>query len=241
MSEEISRTALLKEGVQAVAPLAVGAFPFSFIVGALSVSIGMGVAESTLMSLFVFAGSAQIVALNLLSSSASLLIILLTTLVINARHILYSVSLSEYIKTYPLFIRALMAFGLTDEVYACSIHRLTSLGNHPFRHYFYLSAMFGFWGSWVMANLFGALAGSQFPQIQTMGLDFAMVATFIAIVVPQLKSRQSIVAAAIAVLSGLALIALPFQSGLIIASVLGVVAGLTMEKLVNSRKQNVWE
>ena len=114
----------IRMGLKAIFPLCIGAFPFSFIVGAISINAGMSVTESTLWSFTVFAGSAQMVALGLIQSSASVLVIMLTTFVINLRHLLYSASMSEYMKEYSLPMRALMAFGLTDEVYASTIDEM---------------------------------------------------------------------------------------------------------------------
>ena len=89
---------LIQAGLKAIFPLCVGAFPFSFIVGAISINAGMSVLQSTLWSLTVFAGSAQMVALGLIQSSTEIIVIFITTFVINLRHILYSASLSEYVK-----------------------------------------------------------------------------------------------------------------------------------------------
>ncbi len=218
---------LMNAGFKAIAPLCIGAFPFSFIVGAVSIQAGMDVIQSTLWAFTVFAGSAQMVALGLFQSGASMAVIMLTTFIINLRHVLYSASLSEHAKNQPIHIRMLMAYGLTDEVYASTITevRKEKEGNH----WFYLAAMFGFWGNWVIANLLGAVVGSSFPDIANYGLEFAMVAAFIAIVIPQVKSRECIVAAVVATVSGVLLSGLPHSLGLVIAAALGVFAGYQMD------------
>lgn len=217
----------MNAGFKAIAPLCIGAFPFSFIVGAVSIQAGMDVIQSTLWAFTVFAGSAQMVALGLLQSGASMAVIMLTTFIINLRHVLYSASLSEHTKEYPLHIRMLMAYGLTDEVYASTITEVRK--EKEGRHWFYLAAMFGFWGNWVIANLLGALVGSSFPDIANYGLEFAMVAAFIAIVIPQVKSRECIVAAVVATVSGILLSGLPHSLGLVVAAALGVFAGYQMD------------
>ena len=217
----------IRMGLKAILPLCIGAFPFSFIVGAISTNVGMSVTESTLWSFTVFAGSAQMVALDLIKSSASILVIMFTTFVINLRHLLYSASMSEYMKEYSLPMRALMAFGLTDEVYASTINEMKL--NKKDRQQFYLAAMIGFWVNWVIANFLGALVGSSFPEIANYGLDFAMVAAFIAIVIPQVKNRECIVAAVVATVAGILLSNLPYSLGLVIAAVSGVYAGYRMD------------
>ena len=218
---------LMQAGLKAIFPLCIGAFPFSFIVGAISINVGMSVLQSTLWSLTVFAGSAQMVALGLVQSSTEIVVIFVTTFVINLRHILYSASLSEYIKEYNILTRMLMSYGLTDEVYAVTIGEMKQ--EKPGRKWFYFAAMFGFWINWVVADFCGALIGSSFPHIADYGLDFAMVAAFIAIVIPQVKKRECIVAAVVATVTGILLSGLPYSLGLVIAAILGVYAGYKMD------------
>ncbi|MEC6906535.1 AzlC family ABC transporter permease [Photobacterium piscicola] len=218
---------LIQAGLKAIFPLCVGAFPFSFIVGAISINAGMSVLQSTLWSLTVFAGSAQMVALGLIQSSTEIIVIFITTFVINLRHILYSASLSEYVKEYSMPTRILMSYGLTDEVYAATIGEMKQ--EKPGRQWFYLAAMFGFWVNWVIADFCGAMIGSSFPHIADYGLDFAMVAAFIAIVIPQVKSRECIVAAVVATITGILLSGLPYSLGLVIAAIIGVYAGYKMD------------
>ncbi|MBD1576492.1 MULTISPECIES: AzlC family ABC transporter permease [Vibrio] len=218
---------LIQAGLKSIFPLCVGAFPFSFIVGAVSINAGMTVFQSTMWSMTVFAGSAQMVALGLVQSSSEMLVIMLTTFVINLRHVLYSASLSDHVKEYSLPMRMFMAYGLTDEVYASSIQEMKE--EKPNRHWYYLAVMLGFWINWVVADFLGAMVGSSFPQIASYGLDFAMVAAFIAIVIPQVKNRECIVAAVVATVTGILLSGLPYSLGLVVAAVVGVYAGYRMD------------
>lgn len=79
-----------------------------------------------------------------------------------------------------------MSYALTDEVYATTVKEME--GNKQDKYLFYGSAMITFWAIWVLADFLGALVGASFPNIEKYGLDFAMVAAFIAIVVPQIKA-----------------------------------------------------
>ncbi|CAH0537603.1 AzlC family ABC transporter permease [Vibrio marisflavi] len=218
---------LALSGMKAIFPLCVGNFPFSFIVGTISVHAGMSVFQSTMWSLTVFAGSAQMVALGLVQASAAMLVIMLTTFIINLRHILYSAAQSEHMKDYPIWMRALMAYGLTDEVFASTIGEMKKQEKN--RHWFYLGAMFTFWGSWVLADFLGAWIGASFPEIANYGLDFAMIAAFIAIVIPQVKSRECIVAAVVATVTAILLANLPYSLAYVIAAATGVYAGYRMD------------
>ncbi|QZX98133.1 AzlC family ABC transporter permease (plasmid) [Pantoea alfalfae] len=222
-------------GVSAVMPLCIGDFPFSFIVGALSVSAGMSIWQSTVWSCIVIAGSAQMLALNMLKAGASLGVIIFTTFIINLRHVLYSASLAGKVREASFFRKCFMSYALTDEVYATTIKEME--GNKENKYLFYFTVMLTFWGFWVLADFMGAVIGSSFPDIQKYGLDFAMVAAFIAIVVPQVKSQACTVAALVASMSGVLLVILPCSLGIVIASLLGILAGLAVD-LTEERKEH---
>ena len=221
-------------GASAIMPLCIGEFQFSFIVGALSVSAGMSVWQSTAWSAIVIAGSAQMLALNMLKTGATLGVIIFTTLIINLRHVLYSASISGTVREASFFKKCFMSYALTDEVYATTVKEME--GNKKEKYLFYGSAMITFWAIWVLADFLGALVGASFPHIEKYGLDFAMVAAFIAIVVPQIKSQACTVAAVVAAVSGVLLVVLPYSLGIVVASVLGVLAGLCVD-LAEERKQ----
>ena len=225
---------VILRGASAIMPLCIGDFPFSFIVGALSVSAGMSVWQSTAWSAIVIAGSAQMLALNMLKTGATLGVIIFTTLIINLRHVLYSASISGTVREASFFKKCFMSYALTDEVYATTVKEME--GNKKEKYLFYGSAMITFWAIWVLADFLGALVGASFPHIEKYGLDFAMVAAFIAIVVPQIKSQACTVAAVVAAASGVLLVVLPYSLGIVVASVLGVLAGLCVD-LAEERKQ----
>ena len=213
---------VILRGASAIMPLCIGDFPFSFIVGALSVSAGMSVWQSTAWSAIVIAGSAQMLALNMLKTGATLGVIIFTTLIINLRHVLYSASISGTVREASFFKKCFMSYALTDEVYATTVKEME--GNKKEKYLFYGSAMITFWAIWVLADFLGALVGASFPHIEKYGLDFAMVAAFIAI------------AAVVAAVSGVLLVVLPYSLGIVVASVLGVLAGLCVD-LAEERKQ----
>ncbi|MDR8505308.1 AzlC family ABC transporter permease [Klebsiella pneumoniae] len=197
-------------------------------------SAGMSVWQSTAWSAIVIAGSAQMLALNMLKTGATLGVIIFTTLIINLRHVLYSASISGSVREASFFKKCFMSYALTDEVYATTVKEME--GNKKEKYLFYGSAMITFWAIWVLADFLGALVGASFPHIEKYGLDFAMVAAFIAIVVPQIKSQACTVAAVVAAVSGVLLVVLPYSLGIVVASVLGVLAGLCVD-LAEERKQ----
>lgn len=182
------------------------------------------------MSLFVFAGSAQFIVLALIAVQAPLEVILLTTFVVNLRHLLYATALVPRISHLPMALRAFLAFGLTDETFANMSQRYqpdSPLGNdHQFAHYFYIGSILSFYTTWASATGFGLILGSVIPDMTSWGLEFAMSVTFIGMVVPYLNSKAMLSAVFSAAMSSLYFSYLPNKLGLIISALIGVATGL---------------
>ncbi|WP_150302533.1 AzlC family ABC transporter permease [Pseudomonas saliphila] len=223
-------------GARDTIPMLVGAAPFGIIFGTLAVSSGLSVAATLAMSIFVFAGSAQFIAVSLIASGTGLAVILVTTFVVNLRHMLYSASLLPYVKHLPQRWRVPLAFWLTDETYAIvQNHYLRTQVPLEHKHWYFLGSCLAMYSNWVACTVIGVLLGSSLPGMAGWGLDFAMVATFIGIVVPSLRSRPMVVAALVAAAVALLAHPLPYKLGLILAALAGVIAGLLAERL-NSAK-----
>ncbi|KZE24958.1 AzlC family ABC transporter permease [Crenobacter luteus] len=222
-------------GVRDTVPMLVGAAPFGVIFGALAVGAGLSPAATLAMSACVFAGSSQFVAVSLIGAGAALPVIWLTTLVVNLRHALYSASLLPYAQGWPLAARLPLSFWLTDESYAVVEHRLrTGLADGGLAYAF--GSSLAMYLNWLAFTAVGVLLGREAPGLADWGLDFAMLATFAAIVAPQLKHRPSLAAAVAA--SAVALVGhgWPYKLGLMAAAVAGVAAGLAAEA-ASARKE----
>ena len=215
-------------GVRAELPLVIGAFPFGLIFGALAVNAGLPPFFALATSSVVFAGSAQFITAPLYAQGVAGVVILLTTLVVNLRHVLYSASLAEYVKGLPLRWRVLLAYLLTDEAYAPTIVRYQEQGLTPTAHWYFFGAGLSLWANWQLSTVLGIVVGAQIPA--AWGLDFALVVTFIAMLMPQLISRPRWLAAAVG--GGVAVLAagLPNKLGLVLGALAGVVAGMLSER-----------
>ncbi|UTH75588.1 AzlC family ABC transporter permease [Chromobacterium sp. IIBBL 290-4] len=220
----------LLDGARDTLPMMVGAAPFGLIFGTLATAAGLSSAAAFGMSLLVFAGSSQFIAVSLVSAGAALPVIWLTTFVVNLRHALYSATLLPHARSWPLSWRWPLAFWLTDETFAVVEHRFRSLGSVDGRWY-WLGSSLAMYGNWLLWTLAGIALGRSVPGLAQLGLDFAMVATFAAIVAPQLKKRPTLAAAAVASATALLARGLPYKLDLMLAALLGVLAGLLAEKL----------
>ena len=121
-------------GIKAIIPLVVGAIPFGIIFGALASTSGLSSAATQGMSLFVFAGSAQFIAAGLVASGTSTIIIVLTTLVVNLRHMLYATTLAPHMQNLPTRWLLPLGFWLTDESFVVVIQRYQRLDKSPYKH-----------------------------------------------------------------------------------------------------------
>jgi 4-azaleucine resistance transporter AzlC len=214
-------------GVRAEFPLLVGVFPFGMIYGALALDAGLSRAASQAMSSIVFAGSAQFVTAQLVRDAAPALVILLTIAVVNLRHMLYSASLAPYLKGLSLRWKIALSYLLTDEAYAPTVLEYERTGVKPTSHWFLLGAGLGLWTTWQVSTALGIFLGTAIPA--EWPLDFALPLTFIAMVVPNLRSSPMMAAALSAGLVALLAYALPFKLGLIVAAIVGIIVGTILE------------
>lgn len=229
-------------GVKLTFPLAVGATPFAIIFGAVAVNSGLSSAGAIAMSALVFAGSAQFIATGLIKAGATVAVIVLTTFVVNLRHVLYSATLAPHMKHLPQRWLAPLAFWLTDESFVVVIARYNEPDDSPHKHWFFFGSALFMYSNWQLWTIIGVFAGSHIPDASRWGLDFAMVVTFIGMLVPLVRSRAVLVCVVVAgitaVIAQLLLrqFGLPTQLGLIIAALLGVASGVIVDRLDSRTK-----
>jgi len=217
-------------GVKKTLPLLVGVVPFGVIFGALALTSGLSPLGTVAMSLFVFAGSAQFIAATLIGAGATPWLIVLTTFVVNLRHLLYSVTLLPYLKRLPARWQAGLAFWLTDEAFVVASQRYAQGDASPHKHWFFLGSALSMYLTWQSSTLIGLLAGQRIPDPLSWGLDFALPVTFIGMLVPLLKDRATVVAVGVAGITAVPAAGLENQLGLLVAALAGIVAGVLTER-----------
>ena len=166
---------VVKEAVLRSVPVMAGYVVLGIGFGILLRDAGYGVAWAFAMSLLIYAGSMQFVGVSLLAGGASLLTAALTTVMVNARHLFYSISMIEryqHAKYKPYLI-----FALTDETYSILSDGKTPEGVDPDLYRFLVSLFDHCW--WVTGSVLGSLLGSVIP-FSTRGIEFSMTALFIA-------------------------------------------------------------
>lgn len=234
-----SRTSLneFADGARDTIPMMVGAAPFGVIFGTLVTSGPLDLWQGQLMSLAVFAGSAQFIALGLIAGHAGFVVVWATTCVVNVRHLLYSATLAPYVAHLPARWRWTLAALLTDEVFAVAYSHYRHAPPGAIGPHYFLGSGVAMYVNWQLWTLAGLVFGAAFPRLQSLGLDFAMVATFIAIVVPQLVALRYVAAAATAGLLAMLCAAWPYKLGLLAAVAGGVAVGLVLSKPWAARRE----
>lgn len=231
-----SRSSEFWRGARDTLPMMLGAAPFGLIFGTLAAPSGLSPAGALGMSLIVFAGSSQFIALSLIAGKAGLAVIVLTTFVVNLRHALYSASLLPHVSRLKQGWRALLAFWLTDETFAVVLQRYGTADDAPHKHWYQMGSSVPMYVNWFSWTLLGVMLGQGIPQLQHLGLEFAMAATFTGIVVPLLRNRPMVGAALVAAATALLCRGLPYKLGLMLAALAGVAAGLALEALAGRKE-----
>ena len=215
-------------GVWDSVPLTIGVVPFGITCGIMALTAGLTAGEALLMSTCVFAGASQFVAITMLGAGVSgWSLIVFTTLLINIRHLLMGASLAPYIMRLPISVQALLSFGMVDETYAITIDRIHKKG---YSANYQLGANTAFYSVWILSTAVGVLLSGYITDPLAWGLDFAMPAIFLAMLIPRLINSTAVavcsVAAVVAIMGALYL---PGKWYIILACISATVVGGLLE------------
>lgn len=218
-------------GVQAGFPIVLGYFPVAVAFGMAARSSGLSGLQSVVTSAVLYAGASQFALVGLLGAGEPPLVVGLTALALNVRHIFYGPVLAPLLQGLSRGWRALLAYGLTDEVFAAAAARMESVpaAERPGWLWGLSSAAYGSWllGTWVGTTGGGAIM-TAFPQLGQV-LSFALPVLFLVLLLPLLQGPAVVTALVTAVAT------LPLHltgrtgPGLAVGVVAGLLAGLLWE------------
>ncbi|MGI9275772.1 MAG: AzlC family ABC transporter permease, partial [Endozoicomonas sp.] len=181
-----SSVRLLFQGARDTIPLILAAIPFGILYGVLAKAGGLSDWATMGMSALVFAGSAQFIAVSMLGASAALPAILLATFFVNLRHMLYAATLVPHVRHLPGFVRAKMAFWLTDETFAVVSDWLRRNEDREDFHWYYIGSALLMYSNWLLCTWIGLTLGQNLPGMSQWGLEVAMIVAFVGIIAPAL-------------------------------------------------------
>lgn len=218
-----------REGFRDGAPFILVIIPFAMLFGVLATEAGLSVFETLSFSVVVIAGAAQFTALQLMTEQAPTLVVLASALAVNLRMAMYSASLTPHIGSAPLWQRAIAAYFTVDQSYAVSItkfEKAPEMSSAEKIAYFFGSVT-PVCPLWWIFTLIGALIGEAIPA--SFALDFAVPITFLAIIAPALRTRAHIGAAITAAFLSLLFISVPYNLGILLAGIGGMMVGARIE------------
>jgi len=215
------------QGVKRALPIVLGYIPIGFAYGVLAGKSGLSDTNTLLMSIIVFAGSAQFIAVGLFASGTGPAAVILTTFVVNLRHMLMAASLTPYLSSWKKRYLALFSYELTDETFALHSASAATLNECKLEA---LSLNLTAQVSWVFGTILGIFASGLIGDVKPLGLDYALAAMFIGLLVGQCENLTRVITA---ILSGgiatLLYLAGWHQFHIIAATVLGATLGLGVE------------
>jgi 4-azaleucine resistance transporter AzlC len=217
----------LKRGAAAAWPICLGYLPIGLAFGVLAQKAGLSPLQIGLMSVFVFAGSSQFIAVSMLAAGASIISIVATTFVVNLRHFLMSSALAVFLKNSDHKKLTFFAYGVTDESFAVNLSRFQDsqwdLDSALVTNY---TANF----TWIITTVLGGIGG-QFIPAHAFGIDYALIAMFICLLVFQIRGFIYVITAAIAGICAVLLsMLIPGNSYIVIASMAAAAIGVVLKK-----------
>ncbi len=225
---EVSGQALV--GLIRAVPIILGYLPIGMAFGVLAATAGLTVFSAAAMSVFVYAGSAQLISVGLIGSGATVAAITMTVFLVNLRHLLMSASLAPCLKKLKTWQQVLFSFELTDESFAIHSTYFRKTGVPPFTEIFALNLSAQL--AWVIGSVIGAWVGGRLTfNIETYGIDFALPAMFIALLLMQIEKSRHLFIAILAAALGLFFYLIGLnQLYIILATVIAAACGAALEK-----------
>lgn len=178
-----------KAGVKSGSMIAIGYFPIALTFGLLAKTTGLSIIEAVGMSLFVFAGASQYIALGLIAKHVDPIVIVLNTFIVNIRHFLMTASLNEKMQPAPRWKKAVYAFGVTDETFSV----ISTHGEGRVKTSFGAGVILMAYGSWVVFTGIGHVIGANLPLFLQAAMSIALYAMFVALLVPSMKGNRKVV------------------------------------------------
>ncbi|MEO0750249.1 MAG: AzlC family ABC transporter permease [Pseudomonadota bacterium] len=217
-------------GCRDAAPFLLVVGPFAVLFGVVATEAGLNLLETMTFSVLVIAGAAQLTGLQLMVDQAPVLVVLASALAVNLRMAMYSASLTPHLGGAPLWTRALAAYFIVDQSYGLSILKFEQNPGWDLRQ-----KLAYFWGTvapvcpfWYVFTMVGALIGTSIPE--SFALDFALPICFLAIITPMLRTRAHLSAALVSIVLSLLFAWLPYNLGLLVAGLAGMMTGAEIER-----------
>ena len=172
-------------GMRAGIPVILGFVPVGIAYAVMAQQAGFTVAETVFMSVAVFAGASQMMAVGMYAQGAGLIAMILATFILNLRHLIMSTCVVNRMRDDKLGLKLLAAFGVTDESFAI----FTTEDKANCSVFYFLGLITVTYTSWVAGSVIGAVASGFLPEIVSASLDIALYAMFLGLLMPNVKQN----------------------------------------------------
>lgn len=221
-------------GIKAAWPICLGYLPIGFAFGVLAQKTGLDLFDIALMSILVYAGSSQFIAVAMLGSGAAPVSIILTTFVVNLRHLLMSSSLAVHLHGEGKIFLSAFAYGVTDESFAVNLVKFREGGWHRYQA-LAVNQTSNF--TWICSTILGGYVGQSIPA-GSFGIDYALIAMFLCLLTFQIRGRLYILTAIISGASAIGLSSIvPGNSFVVMASLFGATLGFALKRYAQEKRQ----
>lgn len=234
-AHELARRKAAQLGMRAVAPHLLALAAWGFVSGVAMVNYGLSFWQSMIMSIWVYAGSAQLTALPLMAAGAPVWMVFLAGFIVNIRFVIFGATLYPFFERYSHFKRLVLGYLLTDINYVVfvSLFRNVRQKRRTVYVWTYLTMGSAIAVAWQLSTLAGVLIGDRVPR--EWSLEFAGVLTLLAVVIPLVKGRPMLITVLVAGAVAWLGQPLPLRMGLFVAIIAGITAGITAEKMAGRR------
>ncbi|MFK2826727.1 AzlC family ABC transporter permease [Bacillus sp. B190/17] len=189
MEIAIEEKLTFSRGIKDCIPTLLGYISIGFAAGMIGAASGLSVIEVAFMSIFVYAGAAQFIICGMLAVNSPASAIIFTTFIVNLRHLLLSATLAPHFTKYSLWKNAAIGTLVTDESFGVAAGRI--FNNKPVNDRWMNGLNITAYTTWIASCVAGAILGKWISNPEKLGLDFALTAMFIALLVSQLESVEA--------------------------------------------------
>ena len=222
-------------GLKTMSRSALAIFSWAVVTGLAMGKSSLSTEQALAMSLFVFAGSAQLAALPLIGAGFSVFTILITAFIVNLRFVIFSIGVQAHFSHLPAWRRAILGYFTADFGYLMYTSRFGEVQTEAerkndsyYRTYFMYGLATGNWGFWQAGSILGIMGASQIPN--EWGLEFAGTLALIAVIVPMLDHRAARWAAVVAAMVAILTYSLPLKLNLTAAILAAIVVGILADR-----------
>lgn len=207
-------------GFRSILPIISGIIPFGAVMGSAFSEAHLSFWQAMLMNTAVYAGAAQLATVDLMKLNAALFVVIATGLIINLRFLLYSAAMAPYLKDSSAFQKFIVAFTLTDQSYAAMTANHDKISSNKDAVEFYLGTAACMLLTWHLSVIAGFVFGNFAPA--SLSLDYAIPLSFVALLIPSLKTKSHIFVALFSSVVSVFLFNFPLKTGMMVTALLAI-------------------